>query len=231
LLYCGMVDVTPFVKRLMECREDILLSNLRLAGFCIGDAVKMTDQDLKHAVVDRLLDYYWSIQINKLHSDALQSLAATKDEKAVDKLIARLDDDDRDVRSSAALALGQIGSEKAEGILIARLDDDDWNVRYRAADALGQIGSEKAEGILIARLDDDDWNVRSSAADALGQIGSEKAVDAVKKRLSHDGPEYPYINALYDSLKTHKMYIDELPEEMIEKNRFWKENVKRNAPC
>jgi len=27
------------------------------------------------------------------------------------------------------------------------------------------------------------------------------------------------------------LYIDELPAEVIERNQFWKENVKRDAPC
>ena len=102
---------------------------------------------------------------------------------AIEPLIARLDDSDANVRSSAARALGEIGSDRAIEPLIARLDDSDANVRSSAARALGEIGSDRAIELLIARLDDSDANVRSSAARALGEIGSDRAIEPLIARL------------------------------------------------
>jgi HEAT repeat protein len=52
-----------------------------------------------------------------------------------------LKDQDRDVRSIAAEALGKIGDDKAIDALIMALKDEDRAVRSSAAEALGQIGS------------------------------------------------------------------------------------------
>jgi HEAT repeat protein len=116
---------------------------------------------------------------------------------AVEPLIAKLDDDDFEVRKTAIEALGEIKDSRAVEPLIAKLDDkevgsavayalgkikdsravepliaklDDKEVGIVAAEALGKIKDSRAVEPLIAKLDDDDSNVRSQALGALAKI-------------------------------------------------------------
>jgi HEAT repeat protein len=72
------------------------------------------------------------------------------DKKKVQSLITSLDDDDIDVRYSAAQALGRIGDIRAVEPLIKAFgnDGDDEGVRHSAAAALGTIGGNEAEKAL-----------------------------------------------------------------------------------
>ena len=74
----------------------------------------------------------------------------------------------RDVRRSAADALGKIGPPAAEAVpaLAAALHDPDEDVRRSAADALGKIGPAAAEAVpaLAAALHDPDRDVRRLTA-------------------------------------------------------------------
>jgi HEAT repeat protein len=62
-----------------------------------------------------------------------------KDPRAVEPLIAALEDTDSSVRAKAASALGEIRDLRAVGALIAALKDTDSSVRAEAASALGKI--------------------------------------------------------------------------------------------
>ncbi|AOY84250.2 HEAT repeat domain-containing protein [Moorena producens JHB] len=105
--------------------------------------------------------------------------------QVITALLARLKDENSDVRVSAALALGNLGkgSEAAVSALLARLQDDNSFVRGWAADALGKLGnnSETVVSTLLARLQDNNSGVRGRAADALGKLGnsSETVVSAL----------------------------------------------------
>ena len=111
---------------------------------------------------------------------ASSALGDIKDARAVAPLIARLNDQETDVRSCAVLALGDIGDARAVAPLTTRLKDREISVRGYAAIALGKIGDTRAVAPLIACLKDcsrnDEW-VQSHAADALGRIGDARAVE------------------------------------------------------
>ncbi len=176
LLWCSMSDVTPFVNRLLECREDVLLGNLCLAGFCIGDALSLAPKT-RRDVCDRLYDYWWHASSVALRPALIAALVASKDENSVERFIKRLNDEDPYVRGRAALALGQRGSEKAIEPLIEHFSDEAASVRRRVAHAVSRIGSEKAIVPLIKRLNHVDRDVRRRVASTLGRIGNEKALE------------------------------------------------------
>ncbi|MEG4276798.1 HEAT repeat domain-containing protein [Microcoleus sp. MON1_C1] len=96
---------------------------------------------------------------------------------AVPQLIPLLKDSDRNVRSSAAFALGRMGAGAKTAVpqLIPLLEDSDADVRSSAISALGNIGSETKTAVpqLILLLKDSDADVRSSAAFALRTMGAE----------------------------------------------------------
>src|SRR5262249_47576563 len=89
-------------------------------------------------------------------------------EPVIEALIALLKDENRDVRSRAAISLGQLGESNENVIeaLIALLKDQDRDVRDSAAYALGQLGESNENVIeaLIALLKDQGSDVRDSAA-------------------------------------------------------------------
>ena len=102
---------------------------------------------------------------------------------AVELLIAKLDDSDKDVQKAVASALGQIGDKRAVAPLIAKLDDSNKYVQRAVALALGWIGDERAVAPLIAKLDDSDKDVQQAVASALGQIKDERAVAPLIAKL------------------------------------------------
>ena len=109
-------------------------------------------------------------------------------DQQVERLIRELQDTDSDVRSIAAVALGEIGpeAEDAVPILIKLLQDQDAEgfVRANAATALGKIGegASKAVPALINALRDQDKYVRKDAAEALEKIGTPRTIKTVKDR-------------------------------------------------
>ncbi len=113
----------------------------------------------------------------RLH-DALAYLAAVRS----------LRDTNENVRSSAALALGQLGDARAVKPLIAALGDPQISVRGGAVDSLGKLGDARAVEPLIAALRDPNEYVRSSAARALAQLG-DPAVEPLIVAL-HDPDRY-----------------------------------------
>ena len=109
-------------------------------------------------------------------------------DQQVERLIRELQDTDSDVRSIAAVTLGEIGpeAEDAVPILIKLLQDQDAEgfVRANAATALGKIGegASKAVHTLINALRDQDKYVRRDAAEALEKIGTPRTIKTVKDR-------------------------------------------------
>ena len=109
---------------------------------------------------------------------AAEALEKIGDPQAIPALIEALKDEDRDVRRTAAWALGQIGPP-AVPALIQALRDEKWEVRQAAAEALEKIGDPQATPALIQALRDEDVGVRRVAAKALGQIGDPQATPAL----------------------------------------------------
>jgi len=133
--------------------------------------------------------------IGNRHSDPIATRFLTwifqtiPDPRAVEPLLARIDDPEADVRHPVVQALGNIGDTRAVEPLIVRLDDPDIEVRKAVADALGKIGDARSIDPLIARLGDSDTYVRQAVADALGGLGDARAVAPLLSRL--DDPEPP----------------------------------------
>ena len=92
-------------------------------------------------------------------------------------LIKALGDEDGDVRTEAARALGLLG-QPANAVLAAltkALHDEEAYVRCEAARALGLMGKpdDAVLSTLSEALNDEDASVRTEAARALGLIGGQ----------------------------------------------------------
>jgi len=97
-------------------------------------------------------------------------------------------DEDRFVKSHAALALGSIG-EPAVNPLLRALREGDGNLRWGAAIALGKIRDPRAVEPLIWALADKYENVRAESASALGAIGKPALGSLVRFLKFSEGPE------------------------------------------
>jgi len=105
---------------------------------------------------------------------------------AVPALIAALQDETLDMRSSVARALGRLGDRGAVEPLIKMLSHEDTDVRTWAAFALSLIGDRRAVEPLMKMLSEEDTDVRRYAAWALGLIGDRRAVEPLESLLSDD---------------------------------------------
>jgi len=73
-------------------------------------------------------------------------------------LIAKLDDEDKDVRSVACGALGEIKDVRAVEPLIAKLDDEDRGVRQQALRALAKITRDENDQKLLSKYFDAEYS-------------------------------------------------------------------------
>jgi len=138
---------------------------------------------------------------------AANKLGESREQRAVEPLLAALSDKEPGVRKAATHALGLIRDELAVKPLISAIKDGDRHVRQAAAQGLGiicdpredplAIGSQiyrpRDEGAvepLAAALKDEDSGVRQAAAMALGKIGivNERAVEALAEFGSPAAP-------------------------------------------
>jgi HEAT repeat protein len=113
----------------------------------------------------------------------LARLAAKGDRRAIEPLMARLGDENRELRKAACEALGGLGDRRAVEPLIGRLGDTDSDVRRAACKALGRLGDARAVEPLIGRLGNVYPEVRKAACEALGRLADARAVEPLIARL------------------------------------------------
>jgi HEAT repeat protein len=114
------------------------------------------------------------------------ALGELGDTRAVEPLLAAINDVDARVRASATSALREFGDARAVKPLIAALKDVNEQVRSSAANALGALGDARAVEPLIAALKNVNEQVRSSAASALGNLGDERAARPLFAALTNE---------------------------------------------
>jgi HEAT repeat protein len=104
-------------------------------------------------------------------------LVLLKSDAVINRMIELLKNQDGDVRSTVATALGQLGDRCASPALLLALKDDEENVRTSAAFALGALKEPGAvpDLIEISRSDDELDDMRRAAAIALEEIGTREA--------------------------------------------------------
>jgi HEAT repeat protein len=130
-------------------------------------------QELKsQGDVDGLIDALGYQEDHNIRLTAASALGTIGDTRAVEPLIAALDDE-QGVSEVAALALGEIGDPRAVEPLTNSLGDDNWEVRSSAAKALGKIGDDRAVDPLVNLLGDKNENVRWHTVQALEEITGE----------------------------------------------------------
>jgi HEAT repeat protein len=119
----------------------------------------------------------WWRNDDKLTSPGEQAAAALVSigSRAVEPLLAALQQPQWITRRNAAWALGALDERRAVKPLMNALRDREPDVRAQAAWALGAIDDASAMEALTTALKDDDVRVRRQAAWALGAIGDSRA--------------------------------------------------------
>ena len=82
---------------------------------------------------------------------------------AVERLMAVLNDKDKNVRKHAVMVLGEIGMPEAVDPLIDATKDEDWAVRLQAIAGLDKIGDERGKPAIKALAKDPDFAVQMRA--------------------------------------------------------------------
>ncbi len=107
------------------------------------------------------------------------------DSAVVVALIARLKDENAEVRAAAAHSLGKLEDSRAVPGLIGALKDIDARVRSAAADALGRFHDGRAIDALVAALSDANTDVKRNVLEALSNY-EEGVPSAGVVRLLND---------------------------------------------
>ena len=119
---------------------------------------------------------------------AIRALGKIGHEHALPRLVSALQDDDAQVRRSAAWALGKIKHEWAAPALIAALGHEDPEMRCTAVWALSRTGGTGSTAAVTESLSDDDPAVRAAAAAALGELGRLGSLDVLPALLNDADP-------------------------------------------
>jgi HEAT repeat protein len=173
------------VKALRQLREPsavpALVSSLRdgdpsIREEAIGTLVELYSDRERASAVSRFLD---------LFSDEFDrsSIApyVVVDPAAIQGLAKALQDEDKDIREEAALALGILNGTAALRSLTAALQDPEPGVRGAAAAAIGKIGSVQDGRAIIPLLADTSSSVRHRALQAIGVLKVTEAGPALRE--------------------------------------------------
>jgi HEAT repeat protein/beta-lactamase regulating signal transducer with metallopeptidase domain len=118
-----------------------------------------------------------------------QPRLTSADSSVVLALIARLKDEDAEVRKAAAHSLGRLGDARAVPGLIGALKDPEPKVRATAAEALGEFEDARAIDPLSALLADSSTEVKQSALDALSHFDQGVSSAGVVRLLTDSDAE------------------------------------------
>jgi len=122
-----------------------------------------------------------------VQTSAIHFLGLTKDPRAVEPLVAALDDEDFWVRHRAASTLGtMVWDGQGVDLLIAALEDKSWRVRSSAALALGRKKVPRAKKALFTVSKDEETHVRNAAAVALWWLGESGPLDRLVDALTDE---------------------------------------------
>ncbi|MCX5743689.1 MAG: HEAT repeat domain-containing protein [Proteobacteria bacterium] len=129
----------------------------------------------------------------KARAAAAQALGDISDpaarRRAVEALIAALDDDLPEVRAEACGSLGSLGDASAIPKIVKKLDDGTPIVRQHAAIALGSIGDPAGFAPLATALKEGPADLRFQAVSSIAEIDEERAYEPILAALDDRDPQ------------------------------------------
>ncbi len=116
-------------------------------------------------------------------------------ERYLPRLLARLYDEDKDVRLALVDLLGQIGTSSVMPHLITALRDENEWVRIRAIEALGMNRNSEAVPTLANMLETASPMIALRIIEALGRIGGNVAFSVLLSLTGNEDPEIQHAAA------------------------------------
>ena len=113
---------------------------------------------------------------------AAKALGAVGDERAIEPLVAALEDEDCGVRSVVVDALGNFADNRVVYSLITALKDEDESVCKAAAEALVVIGRPSVGQLIVALRDKDVRRIAGDTLVAIGQPSVELLIGELRNR-------------------------------------------------
>ena len=104
-------------------------------------------------------------------------------------LLKCLNDDDKKIRSLAAIELGALHVKDAIPTLLDLLKDDDSEIRRLAVQALGELQAKNAIPALLDLLKDKEGVVRSSVASVLSSLQAKDAIPILVSLLKDENSD------------------------------------------
>jgi HEAT repeat protein len=153
-----------------------LFEKVKLANATIGEALDAFARKIKCRWVsfrDRDTNEYSAVRV-----EAARALGQIGDLRAIEPLIAAIEDRDPEVRVQAVAAVRNLQDPRVPEVLIAALDDDHWSVRAMAITHLGSFKNPDFFGTLVTALTTDESpGVRARAAEALAGFNDLRATE------------------------------------------------------
>lgn len=189
---CIAIDTPEVHERFLGMSESDEPVDRLMAVYALGKLGPVANLEvLRKALDDDVPD------IRKVAVEALASACNASDEwKPL--VLARLEDESKDVRLTVIEILGQCFSDDLIPYLVRSLDDDDDWVKIRAIDALGEQGGEAAVTKLVEMLQNPNRFVVMKVIEALGNIGGTVAFRALLDLTNSD--EYELVSAAENAI-------------------------------
>ncbi|NOZ86723.1 MAG: HEAT repeat domain-containing protein [Deltaproteobacteria bacterium] len=169
----------------------------------------LNHKDTVPALIDALKDKRWKVRLA-----AAQSLGMVGNEKAVNALVAVLDNalEAEKVRDAAMRSLVMLRDYIDAGTQVLTLKrDPDRNKRSRSARLLGIVGGPLAVDALLDGLNDKDTAVKLAVIETLEKIGDTQAIEPLETVLRHEKDQL-VSRRIKNCLKILKMHLPQRNE-------------------
>ncbi|AGW11965.1 HEAT repeat domain-containing protein [Megalodesulfovibrio gigas] len=179
---CVAIDGPKVLARFRELFRSSTMLDRLMAVYVFGKLnVHECLEELREALEDP------APEIRKLALDGLRGVCDSA-ESVLPAVLARLSDENRDVRLAVVEVLGQCCVDVMPYMEQALLDEDDW-VKVRALEALAQRREAESVRLVAPLLQHENTLVAIKAVEALGDIGGEAAFRLLLEALTSDNPD------------------------------------------
>jgi HEAT repeat protein len=165
----------------------VLAAQDAFAARVVQDEASEVSEETRQRVADALATAL-DDDDQRVREQAINSLVAMRDERAVRGLVQSLSDPVAEVRARGVQGLQRFDTPEAIAGLQTALEDESPQVRARAVRALGQRRTTEAVPAIITLLQDSEATVRARAASALGMIRDDRAIDPLTAALKDPEP-------------------------------------------
>lgn len=205
--YGGIIEVLGEIKdpRAVKPLIEKLSTEDPLVRYLIIEAlIKIDERDM---LIDALEN-----KDHKVRSGICEVLGNIKEEKALPLLLNILKDDNNDdVKESAAMAISNIGSSDTIEPLMALLYDRNSKTVVYSIEALGELNASESFNILVEKLSDYNSLVRAAAAESLGKLNNMDAILPLENALLEE--ENFYVREKIEFAIGEIQKKEELPDE------------------